>query len=51
MALNLQGDSHIDALPYVDQGYEDPGVREAVREIDSFRFYLVRTVGFCRLCT
>lgn len=34
MALNLQGDSHIDALPYVDQGYEDPGVREAVREIN-----------------
>eukprot|EP00731_Ephydatia_muelleri_P014705 Em0008g425a len=28
MALTLQGDNHIDALPYVDQGYEDAGVRE-----------------------
>ena len=25
------GEVKLDALPYVDQGYDDPGIREAVR--------------------
>ena len=27
----MAGEVQLDALPYIDQGYEDPGVREAVR--------------------
>ena len=27
----MAGEVHLDALPYIDQGYEVPGVREAVR--------------------
>lgn len=27
----MAGEIHLDALPYIDQGYEAPGVREAVR--------------------
>lgn len=26
----------VDALPYIDQGYDEPGVREAVNIIISF---------------
>lgn len=26
----------VDALPYIDQGYDEPGVREAVRKIKVF---------------
>ena len=28
----MASEVQLDALPYVDQGYEEPGVREAVRE-------------------
>lgn len=28
--LNMAGEVIVDALPYIDQGYDDPGVREAV---------------------
>lgn len=27
----MSGEVIVDALPYIDQGYDDPGVREAVR--------------------
>ena len=27
----MSTDIQLDALPYIDQGYEEPGVREAVR--------------------
>ena len=27
----MSSDVQLDALPYIDQGYEEPGVREAVR--------------------
>lgn len=27
----MAGEVVVDALPYIDQGYDDPGVREAVR--------------------
>lgn len=27
----MAGEVIVDALPYIDQGYDDPGVREAVR--------------------
>lgn len=26
----MAGEVIVDALPYIDQGYDDPGVREAV---------------------
>lgn len=26
----MSGEVVVDALPYIDQGYDDPGVREAV---------------------
>lgn len=26
----MAGEVVVDALPYIDQGYDDPGVREAV---------------------
>ena len=28
----MSNDIQLDALPYIDQGYEEPGVREAVRK-------------------
>lgn len=28
--INMAGEVVVDALPYIDQGYDDPGVREAV---------------------
>ena len=27
------GEVQVDALPYTDQGYEEPGVRETVRSV------------------
>lgn len=27
----MAGEVVVDALPYIDQGYDEPGVREAVR--------------------
>lgn len=29
----MAGEVVVDALPYIDQGYDDPGVREAVGKI------------------
>ena len=29
--LKMSSEIQLDALPYIDQGYEEPGVREAVR--------------------
>lgn len=31
----------VDALPYIDQGYEDPGVREAVNIILESKLSLI----------
>lgn len=28
----MAGEVVVDALPYIDQGYDDPGVRDAVRQ-------------------
>jgi hypothetical protein len=28
----MASEFYLDALPYIDQGYEEPGVREAVSE-------------------
>jgi len=28
--VNMAGEVVVDALPYIDQGYDEPGVREAV---------------------
>lgn len=28
----MAGEVVVDALPYIDQGYDEPGVREAVRK-------------------
>lgn len=29
----MAGEVIVDALPYIDQGYDEPGVREAVRKM------------------
>lgn len=34
----MAGEVVVDALPYIDQGYDDPGVREAVSCFNVFRF-------------
>lgn len=37
----MAGEVVVDALPYIDQGYDEPGVREAVRKnIKLLKFYL-----------
>lgn len=33
----MAGEVIVDALPYIDQGYDEPGIREAVRH---FYFFL-----------
>lgn len=30
VCINMAGEVVVDALPYIDQGYDEPGVREAV---------------------
>lgn len=35
----MAGEVIVDALPYIDQGYDEPGVREAVSTI-SYKFHL-----------
>ena len=30
VCVNMAGEVVVDALPYIDQGYDEPGVREAV---------------------
>ena len=30
VVINMAGEVVVDALPYIDQGYDEPGVREAV---------------------
>ena len=32
----MAGEVIVDALPYIDQGYDDPGVREAVNILINF---------------
>lgn len=44
----MAGEVHLDALPYIDQGYEAPGVREAVRK-GGARGCGVYLVPICRL--
>lgn len=34
----MAGEVVVDALPYIDQGYDDPGVRDAVRNIFILHF-------------
>lgn len=31
---NMAGEVVVDALPYIDQGYDEPGVREAVNTLN-----------------
>ena len=33
LAVKMAGEIIVDALPYIDQGYDEPGVREAVRKL------------------
>lgn len=33
VVVNMAGEVVVDALPYIDQGYDEPGVREAVGTI------------------
>lgn len=30
----MAGEIIVDALPYIDQGYDEPGIREAVSSFD-----------------
>ena len=32
LGTEMATEIYLDALPYIDQGYEEPGVREAVSE-------------------
>ena len=34
-----------DALPYFDQGYDDPGVREMVRLLTSFKALFINRIS------
>ena len=36
----MAGEVVVDALPYYDQGYDEPGVREAVCTEPSFKKYM-----------
>lgn len=37
----------VDALPYIDQGYDEPGVREAVSVVERIiKFYVLRLMGW-----
>jgi hypothetical protein len=31
----MAGEVIVDALPYIDQGYDEPGIREAVSSFDT----------------
>lgn len=42
----MAGEVVVDALPYIDQGYDDPGVREAVRIFVSS--YVVNLIALFR---
>ena len=45
----MASEVQLDALPYVDQGYDEPGVREAVSFVYFFAtsyFFLCRTLHF-----
>lgn len=35
----MAGEVIVDALPYIDQGYDEPGVREAVNNIFFIKFH------------
>ena len=48
----MASEVQLDALPYVDQGYDEPGVREAVSEESCHDpFVSLRLLGLRRLCT
>lgn len=34
----MAGEVVVDALPYIDQGYDEPGVREAVRGLFYYKY-------------
>ena len=42
----MAGEVVVDALPYFDQGYDEPGVREAVRETFNGVMSMVNKPGF-----
>lgn len=42
----MAGEVVVDALPYIDQGYDEPGVREAVNINNLFRPYHVIILFF-----
>lgn len=37
----MAGEVVVDALPYIDQGYDDPGVREAVSIMITLLFLIL----------
>jgi pre-mRNA-splicing factor SPF27 len=38
----MAGEVIVDALPYIDQGYDEPGIREAVIILKKYFFLVVR---------
>lgn len=36
----MAGEAVVDALPYIDQGYDEPGVREAVSKTFVFSQFM-----------
>jgi len=38
----MAGEVIVDALPYIDQGYDEPGVREAVRIVITLKEVMFR---------
>lgn len=38
----MAGEVIVDALPYIDQGYDDPGVREAVSFVNHIKSVFVQ---------
>jgi hypothetical protein len=46
-AFKMAGEVVVDALPYFDQGYDEPGVRDAVR--NSFYVASAKPLFWCEL--
>lgn len=46
----MAGEVLVDALPYIDLGYDDPGVREAVSSENENKRSIVGMTGRRRFC-
>ena len=48
----MAGEPHavVDALPYYDRGYDEPGVKDAVIAVEFHKLFLFIIVHITRLC-